>query len=167
MEHKKWQRMKPLMIVTFVAVGIALGTFFLYTNLNGTKDLLILDFINGKIILDAEDRALLTQEILNKTLEDDQVKAVTAGQNFTTHVTIAKSIQEIETPTNGSLTRIYIEFDYVAEVTLMFEDGSGYTIQVNWEEWTIGDPEYSEHLSPPESIIRIGPSGTRERNGTW
>jgi hypothetical protein len=160
-------RNRTLLIVTLVAVAIASGSVFLYVeSLNGTKDILILDFINGKIILDAEDRELLKQRVINITLENEQVKALTAGKNFTTYVTLTKSIQEIEETNNDSGRRIYIEFDYVAVVTLAFEDGSGYKIPVNWEEWTVGEPEYSEQVSPPDSIIRIGPSETRERRGT-
>jgi hypothetical protein len=169
MENKKTQRMRnrTLLIVTLVAVGIASGSVFLYvTNVNGTKDILILDYINGKIILDAEDRELLKQEIINITLEDDQVKALTTGKNFTTQVTLIKSIQEIEETINDSGRWIKIEFDYVAIVTLTFEDGSGYKIPVNWEEWTVGEPEYSEQVSPP-SNIRISPPETRETKGTW
>ena len=45
-----------------------------------------------------------------------------------------------ETIANGSRW-IKIEFDYIAIVTLTFEDGSGYNIPVNWEEWTVGEPE--------------------------
>jgi len=60
-------RKRTLMVVTLVAVGIALGSVFLYvTSLNETlpwlrltKDILILDFVNGKVILDAEERELL------------------------------------------------------------------------------------------------------------
>lgn len=168
MEYAKVQSMRNriLLMVTLVAVGIALGSVFLYVmNLNGTEDILILDFINGKVILDAEDRELLREKVINITLENDRVKALIADKNFTTYVTLAKSIGEIEeTSVNGS-RRIFIEFDYVAVVTLIFEDGSGYKIPVNWEEWTVGEPEYSEQVSPPfpESIISIGPPETRER----
>jgi len=123
--------------------------------------------VNGKVILDAEDRELLKQEVINITLEDDQVKELTAGKNFTTYVTLAKFLQQIEDITvDDSTRRIHIEFDYVAVVTLMFEDGSGYTIPVNWEEWTVGEPEYSQQISPPESIVRIGPAESDERRST-
>ncbi len=169
MENIKVQRMRnrTLVIITLVAVGIASGSVFLYvTNLNGTKDLLVLDYVNGRIILDAEDRELLKQQVINITLEDDQVKALTAGKNFTTQVTLTKYVQEMEeTIANGSRW-IKIEFDYVAIVTLTFEDGSGYNIPVNWEEWTVGEPQYSEQVSPP-STIRKGPPETREQRGTW
>ena len=169
MENTEGSRMRNrmLLIVTLVAVGIAVGSVFLYVmNLNGTKDLLILDYVNGKVILDAEDRERLKQEIINITLEDDRVKALTAGKPFTTQVTLIKAIQEIEEMSANGSRWIKIEFDYVAIVTLTFEDGSGYNIPVNWEEWTVGEPEYSEHVSPPSSI-RKGPPETRERQGTW
>ena len=169
MESTSIRRMRnrTLLIVVLVVIGIASGSVFLYvTNLNGTKNILILDYVNGKVILDAEDRELLKQEIISITLENDQVKALTAGKNFTTQVTLVKSIQEMdETIANGSRW-IQIEFDYVAVVTLTFEDGSGYNIPVNWEEWTVGQPEYSEQVSPP-STTRKGPPETRERTGTW
>ena len=158
-------RIKALMIIALVAISIALGSIFLYaTNANETKDILVLDFVNGKVILDAEDRELLKQKVINMTLEDAQVQELTAGKNFTTYVTLAKSLQEIEDITaDDSSRRIHIEFDYVAVVSLMFEDGSGYTVQVNWEEWTVGEPEYSQQVSPPETIVRIGPTEIDER----
>jgi hypothetical protein len=143
MENKKVWRMrnKVLLIATLVLSGVVSGSVFLYVvNANGTKDMLVLDWVNGKIILDTEDREKLTQEIISITLEDDQVKALIAGKEFTTHVTLVKSIQETEETFNESGRRIYIEFDYVAIVTLAFDDGSGYNIPVNWEEWTVGEP---------------------------
>ena len=159
-------RIKALLIIALVTIGIVLGSIVVYvTNANETKNILVLDFVNGKVILDAEDRELLKQKVINITLEDDQVKELTAGKNFTTYVTLAKSLQEIEDITaDDSSRRIYIEFDYVAVVRLMFEDGSGYTIPVNWKEWTVGEPEYSQQLSPTESIIRIGPAKSDERS---
>ena len=167
MENNKIQgmRSKALLIIAVVALGIGSGSVFLYlTDANETKDILVLDFVNGKIILDAEDRALLRQKVINITLENDQINELIAGKNFTTHVTLVKSLQQIEEPTaDDSPRRIFIEFDYVAVVTLMFEDGSGYTIPVNWEEWTVGEPEYSQQISPPESIVRIGPDESDER----
>ena len=179
MENKKVWRMrnKVLLIATLLLSGVVSGSVFLYVvNANGTKDMLVLDWVNGKIILDAEDREELTQEIISITLEDDQVKALTAGKEFTTHVTLVKSIQETEETFNESGRRIYIKFDYVAIVTLAFDDGSGYNIPVNWEEWTVGEPEYFDQVAPPPST-RIAPkTGERtvptERHdradtGTW
>ena len=162
-------RIKALLIIALLAIGIALGSIVVYvTNANETSVLrphLVLDFVNGKFILDAEDRELLKQKVVNITLEDDRVKELTVGKNFTKYVVLVKSLQQIEDITaNDSSRRIYIEFDYVAIVRLMFEDGSGYTIPVNWKEWTVGDPEYSQQLSPPESIIRIGPAKSDERS---
>jgi hypothetical protein len=49
----------------------------------------------------------------------------------------------------------------VAIVTLAFDDGSGYNIPVNWEEWTVGEPEYFDQVAPPPST-RIAPN-TGER----
>lgn len=154
-------RSKALLIITLVVIGIVSGAIYL-TIANEPEDILVLDFVNGKVILDAEDRELLRREIINITLENDKVKELTNGKNFTTHVTLVKSIQEIEEITDVDAgRRIFIEFDYVAVVTLMFEDGSGYTIPVNWEEWTVGEPEYSQQVTPPESIVRTAPSERR------
>jgi hypothetical protein len=163
MEDKKGWRMrnKVLLIATLLLSGVVSGSVFLYVvNANGTKDILVLNWVNGKIILDAEDREELTQEIISITLEDDQVKALIAGKEFMTHVTIVKSVQEMEETFNESGRRIHIEFDYVAIVTLAFDDGSGYNIPVNWEEWTIGEPEYFDQVAPPPST-RIAPTGER------
>jgi hypothetical protein len=162
---KQSKRTRALLLAPLLAVGLALGSVFAYLEIaNGTNDILILDFINGKIVLDAEDREQLKQQVIDTTLANDLVKALIAEHNYTIHVTLAKSIQKIEELiTNDSSRRIYVEFDYTAIVTLTFEDGSGYTIPVNWEHWTVGEPEYSENASPPDPTIRIGPPTTRER----
>jgi hypothetical protein len=158
MENKKilGMRRRALLIMVLVAIGIAVGSGYLYTtNMNETKDILVLEFVNGRIILNAEDRELLKQQVINVTLEDNRIKELIAGKNFTTYVTLAKSIRAIEEITvDDSSRRIFVEFDYVALVTLIFEDGSGYKIPVNWEEWTVGEPEYSEQIAPPDSTIR-------------
>lgn len=157
-------RTRTLLITALIIVGITFGSVFAYLeHANGTKDILILDFINGKIILDPEDRELLKQQIIDTTLANDAVNSLIANRNYTIHVTIAKSIQEInEIAVNDSSRRISIKFDYTAIVTLTFEDGSGYYIPVNWEHWTVGEPEYSETATPPDPTIRIGPPTTRE-----
>ena len=157
-------RTRTLLITALIIVGITFGSVFAYLeHANGPKDILILDFINGKIILDPEDRELLKQQIIDTTLGNDVVNSLIANRNYTIHVTIAKSIQEInEIAVNDSSRRIYIKFDYTAIVTLTFEDGSGYYIPVNWEHWTVGEPEYSETATPPDPTIRIGPPPTRE-----
>jgi len=152
---------KALLVIALVVIGIASGSIYLVTA-DEPEDILVLDFVNGKVILDAEDRELLRQEVINITLENDKVKELTDGKNFTTHVTLVKSIQNIEEiSVDDAGRRIFIEFDYVAVVTLMFEDSSGYTIHVNWEEWTVGEPEYSQQVNPPESLVRVGPSEKR------
>jgi len=65
----------------------------------------------------------------------------------------------------GDNPRIFVEFDYVAVVMLIFEDGSGYKIAVNYEEWTVGEPEYSEQISLPDSTIRIGSDENKRTTG--
>jgi len=159
-------RVKALLVIALVAIGIALGSIVVYVmNVNDMKDILVLDFVNGKVILDAEDRELLKQKVIDVTLQDDQVKNLIAGKNYSTYVTLAKSLQQIEDVTaNESSRRIYIEFDYVAVVTLKFDDGSGYTVQVNWEDWTVDEPQYSQQVSIPESVVRIAPAADEKRN---
>ena len=170
MESKRilGMRNRALLIMVLAAIGIASGSVFLYTtNMKETKGILVLEFVNGRIILNAKDRELLRQQVINVTLEDDQVKELIAGKNFSTYVVLAKSLSTTEeTVGDGPSRRIYVEFDYVAIVTLAFEDGSGYKIPVNWEDWTVGEPEYSEQISLPDSTIRIGPDESSERRGT-
>lgn len=67
-------RTRTLLITALIIVGITFGSVFAYLeHANGTKDILILDFINGKIILDPEDRELLKQQIIDTTLANDAV----------------------------------------------------------------------------------------------
>jgi hypothetical protein len=56
-------RTRILFIASLLAVGLVFGSIFAYIEIaTGTNDSLILDFVNGKIVLDAEDRELLTHK---------------------------------------------------------------------------------------------------------
>ena len=47
------------------------------------------------------------------------------------------------------------EVNLIVVVTVTFEDGSGYNIPVDWQNWTIGEPEFAQQISPPEDQFRI------------
>jgi hypothetical protein len=47
--------------------------------------------------------------------------------------------------------------DIVVVVTITFEDGSGYNVQIDGRDWTVGEPEFSGEVYPPDPTTRIGP----------
>ena len=102
------------------------------------------------------------------TLEDKEINELLAGKDYTTQVTLFGNIKIediLEDQTILSSTRRFtINEEDVDElnvvVTITFEDGSGYNIPVDWKNWTVGEPEFAEQVSPPEDLIRIGPKFT-------
>jgi hypothetical protein len=160
---------KALWIPLLICGGIILGSVYtIIMNSQGATNTLELEFQNGGLILFPEDRAKIKKQAINVTLEDDNVKTLLVGKNYTIQATIITtySIQEIlqNLTLIHSLTRIIVDGeDIVVVVTLTFEDGSGYNIQIDWRDWTVGEPEFSEEVYPPDSTTRIGPPDSTRR----
>jgi hypothetical protein len=169
MEKTNIKRRKVLFLAGLIGIGIILGSVAAYAiNLNGVTGVWEFEFEDGRIILDAEDREHLKEQALEVTLEDEKIKELIAGKDYTTEVTLFGNVQFeniIEDSTSFPPTkRFAINEEDVGElnvvVTITFEDGSGYNISVDWENWTVGEPEFSEQVVPPENLIRIGPKVT-------
>jgi hypothetical protein len=160
---------KALWIPLLICGGIILGSVYtIIMNSQGATNTLELEFQNGGLILFPEDRAKIKKQAINVTLEDDNVKTLLVGKNYTIQATIITtySIQEIlqNLTLIHSLTRIIVDGeDIVVVVTLTFEDGSGYNIQIDWRDWTVGEPEFSEEVYPPDPTTRIGPPDSTRR----
>jgi len=166
MKNVQGTKRKVLFLAGLIGIGVILGSIVVYAiNLNGVADSWEFEFEDGRIILDAEDREQLKEQALEVTLEDEEIKELIAGKDYTTQVTLFGNV-EFENMLEDqnilpSTKRFAINEEDVGElnvvVTIIFEDGSGYNIPVDWENWTVGEPEFAEQVSPPEDLIRIAP----------
>jgi len=160
---------KALWILVLICSGIILGSIYTtIMNSQGATSTLELEFQNGGLILFPEDRAEIKKQAINVTLEDDNVRTLLVGRNYTVQATIitTHTIQEIlqNITLIQSSTRIVVNgLDIVVVVTITFEDGSGYNIPVYWRDWAVGEPEFSEEVYPPDPTARIGPPDSTRR----
>ncbi len=149
---------KILFLAALIGIGIILGSIVLYVMYSkeetGSWELKLED---GKIVLDARDRAKLKEKALEVTLEDEQITALIAGKDYTTQVTLTGNATVEDIIVDPTKRGIVAEGDVnlIVVVTVTFEDGSGYNIPVDWQNWTVGEPEFAEQVSPPEDQFRI------------
>ena len=167
MENEHKTRRKVLFLAGLIGIGIILGSIVVYAiNSKGATDIWEFMFEDGRIILDADDREHLKEQALDITLEDDEIKELIDGKDYTTQVSLFGNVEfeKIDQTTISSTKRFTIKEGDLNElnlvVTITFEDGSGYNIPVDWENWTVGEPEFAEQVSAPENLIRIGPNVT-------
>ncbi len=161
MKNVQGTRRKVLFLAALIGVGIILGSIVLYVvNLKGETGSWELELENGKIVLDAQDRAELKEKALDVTLEDEGIKELLAGKDYTTQVTLTGNVT-IEDIVNQTRRGIVAEgeVNLLVVVTITFEDGSGYNIPVDWQNWTVGEPEFAQQVTPPDTLqIRASPT---------
>lgn len=170
MRNVQGMRGRTLCILALISISIILGSIYAYErNSQGATNVLELDFENAGLILLPEDRIKIKEQAIDYAMEDDKVKELLVGKSYTIQatLTINSTIQEItqnNTLTRSS-TRITVKGYMVAVVTITFEDGSGYNVQVDLRDWTVGEPEFAEEVYPPDPTVRIGPSDSTRRIG--
>jgi hypothetical protein len=162
-------RRKVLFLAALIGIGIVLGSVVLYLiNSKAETGSWELELENGKIVLDAQDRAELKEKALDVALEDEEIKELIAGKDYTTQVTLTGNITVkdiIEDIKNQTKRGIVAEGDVnlLVVVTVTFEDGSGYNIPVDWQNWTVGEPEFAQQVAPPTDEFRITGFDTTRR----
>jgi hypothetical protein len=155
MKNVQRTRRKVLFLAALIGIGIILGSVVLYAiNSKAETGSWELELENGKIVLDAQDRAELKEKALDVALEDEEIKTLIAGKDYTTQVTLTGNVTVkdiIEEIRNQTKRRIVAEGDVnlLVVVTVTFEDGSGYNIPVDWQNWTVGEPEFAQQVAPP------------------
>ena len=158
MKNVQGTKGKVLFLVALIGIGIILGSIVVYMlNPEGGTGSWELELENGKIVLDARDRTKLKEKALTVTLEDEAIKELLAGKDYTTQVTLTRNATVENIIVNQTRRGIVAEGDVnlLVVVTVTFEDGSGYNIPVDWQNWTVGKPVFSEKVSPPEDQFRI------------
>ena len=162
MKNVQGTRRKVLFLAGLIGIGIILGSAVLYLiNAKGVTGTWEFEFEDGRIILDGEDREHLKEQALDVTLEDEEIKELLAGKDYTTQVTLTCNIKVediMDVIMNQTKREIVAEGDVnlIAVVTVTFADGSGYNIPVDWQNWTIGEPEFAQQVTPPVDEFRIG-----------
>ncbi len=158
MKNVQGTKRRVLFLAALIGIGIVLGSFVLFAiSPEGETGSWKLEFEDGKIVLDARDRTELRDKALNVTLEDEEIKELIAGKDYTTQVTLTGNATVEEIIVDPTKRGIVAEGDVnlIVVVTLTFKDGSGYNVPVDWQNWTVGEPEFAQQVSPPEDQFRI------------
>jgi len=169
MKNVQGTRRKVLFLTTLIGIGIVLGSVVLYAiNSKDETGSWELELENGKIVLDAQDRAELKEKASNLALEDEEIKELIAEKDYTTQVTLTGNVtvEEIIEEIRNQTTRGIIaegDVNLIVVVTVTFEDGSGYNIPVDWQNWTVGEPEFAQQVAPPGDEFRITGFDTTRR----
>jgi hypothetical protein len=169
MKNVQGTRRKVLFLAALIGVGIILGSVVLYAiNSKEETGSWELELENGKIVLDAQDRTELKEKALDLALKDEKIKELIAGKDYTTQVTLTGNVTVkdiIEDIRNQTKRGIIAEGDVnlIVVVTVTFADGSGYNIPVDWQNWTVGEPEFAQQVSPPVDEFRITGFDTTRR----
>jgi hypothetical protein len=172
MQNVHGTRKKVLFLAGLICIGIITGSVVLYV-MNSREETSEtssweLELQNGKIVLDAQDRTELKEKALNVALEDEEVKELIAGKDYTTEVTLTGNVTVkdiIEDVRNQTKRGIVAEgnVNLIVVVTVTFADGSGYNIPVDWQNWTTGEAEFAQQVTPPVDEFRItGVDTTRQ-----
>ena len=161
-------RRKVLFLAALIGIGIILGSIVIYAiNLKDETGAWV-ELENGKIVLDAQDRAEIKEKALDVTLKDEEIKELLAGKDYTTQVTLTGNVTIKDAIMNQTERGIVAEGDVnlIVIVTVTFADGSGYNIPIDWQNWTVGEPEFAQQVTPPadEFRIRALPSTERTRS---
>ena len=158
MKNVQGTRRRVLFLAALIGIGIILGSVVLYAiNSNEETGSWELELENGKIVLDAQDRIELKEKALNVTLENEEIKELLAGKDYTTQVTLTGNVTIEDIIVNQTKRGIIAEGDVnlIVVVTVTFADGSGYNIPVDWQNWTVGEPEFAQQVTPPAEEFRI------------
>ena len=172
MKNVQGTRRKVLFLAGLIGIGIILSSVVLYViNSKEETGSWELELENGKIVLDAQDRIELKEKALDVVLEDEEIKELIAGKDYTTQVTLngnvtVKDIIE-DILLNQTKRGIVAEGDVnlIVVVTVTFEDGSGYNIPVDWQNWTVGEPEFAQQVSTSVDEFRITGLDSTRRTG--
>ena len=169
MKNVQGTRRNVLFLAALISIGIILGSVVLYAiDLKEETGAWELELENGKIVLDATDRAELKEKALDLTLEDEGIKELLTGKDYTTEVTLTGNAT-VDVIVNQTKRGIVAEGDVnlMVVVTVTFADGSGYNIPVDWENWTVGEPEFAQQVTPPEDEFRIRGLPSTERTTSF
>ena len=152
-------RSRTIIIAALIVAGVFLGYVYVNASGKGTSTIVVhYDMEEGVVFgvgdsLGPEEREEIKAFAIEKVVEDEEIDVLLAGREYSVEATIhgAHTIQDIlqNNTLTRSETRIILEGRPVVTVTLTFPDGSGYNVQVDIGDWSLGEPVYSEEVAPP------------------
>jgi hypothetical protein len=152
-------RAKTTVIAVLVVAGVFLGYVYVNASGKGTSTIVVRYDMEGGVVigvgdsLGPEEREEIMAFAIEKVVEDEEIVALLAGREYSVEATIhgTHTVQDIlqNNTLTRSETRIILEGKPVVTVTLTFTDGSGYNVQVDIGDWSLGEPVYSEEVAPP------------------
>jgi hypothetical protein len=152
-------RSRTVLISTLIVVGGLLGYIYLNTSGKSTSTIVVKMELDQGVVFDPgdslgpEEREEIKVFAIEKVNEDEEIGAILAGREYSVEATIhgAHSIEDIlqNSTLMRSDTRIVLETRLLVTVTITFLDGSGYNVKVEISDWSVGEPVYSEEVSPP------------------
>lgn len=158
-------RAKTTMIAALIVAGAFLGYVYVNSYGKGASTMVVrYDLDEGVVIgvgdsLGPDEREEIKALAIKRVIEDEEIVALLAGREYSVEATIhgTHSIQDIlqNNTLIRSETRIILEGKPVVTVTLTFTDGSGYNVQVDIADWSLGEPVYSEEVAPPTLLREV------------
>ena len=152
-------RSRTIKIAALIVAGVFLGYVYVNASGKGTSTFVVhYDMEEGVVFdpgdsLGPEEREEIKAFAIEKVVEDEEIDVLLAGREYSVEATIhgVHTIQDIlqNNTLIRSETRIILEGRLVVTVTLTFPDGSGYNVQVDISDWSLGEPVYSEEVAPP------------------
>lgn len=152
-------RSRTVIITALIVAGVFLGYVYMNTSGKSTSTLVVHMELDQGVVFDPgdslgpEEREEIKAHAIEKALEDEEIKALLAGEEYSVEATIhgAHSIEDIlqNSTLMRSDTRIVLEARPVVTVTITFPDESGYNVRVEISDWSVGEPVYSEEVAPP------------------
>ena len=150
---------RTVIIAALIVAGVFLG--YLYMGASGRSNypfVIRMDWEQGVVFypgdsLGPEEREEIEEFAIEKVLEDEEIGTLLAGKEYFTEATIHTTHTIENILQNSTLvrsdTRIVLEGRPVVTVTITFPDGSGYNVQVDISDWSVGEPVYSDEVAPP------------------
>ena len=157
-------RCRTVIIGALILAGVFLGYVYVNTSGKSTSTLVVhMELDQGGVFdpgdsLGPEEREEIKVLAIEKAFEDEEIRALLAGKEYSVEATIhgAHSIEDIlqNSTLMRSDTRIVLEARPVVTVTITFPDKSGYNVRVEISDWSVGEPVFSEEVAPP-ALFRV------------
>ena len=155
-------RSRMVIIAALIVAGVFLGYVYVTSGKSAATIIVQMGLEDGVVLgvgdsLGPEEREAIKAFAIEKVVEDEEIGVHLAGKEYSVEATMYGTHMIQDVLHNSTLirseTRIILEGKLFVTVTLTFLDGSGYNVQVDISDWSLGEPVYSEEVAPP-TIIR-------------
>ena len=158
-------RSRTVIIAALIVAGVFLGYLYMRTSRKRNYTIVVhMDWEQGVVFdpgdsLGPDEREEIKALAIEKVIEDEKIGVLLAGKEYSVEATI-HGVHTIEDILQNSTlirsdTRIVLEAKPVVTVTITFPDGSGYNVQVEISDWSVGEPVYSDEVAPPTMFREV------------